>query len=99
MTKENGGKLVIINLMETPLDLKCDLRIFGKSDQVFKLLAQEMSEFNEVFVTLTDSKIPSFKWNINIWVGNTCTKKSNGKYQWTLYVTGEYGFQSNFLKK
>jgi len=73
--------------METPLDDQCDLRIFGKSDQVFSLLAKHMN-----------LQIPSFRWTINIWVGNTCERKGK-KYAWTLHVTGDCGFQSNFLLK
>ena len=58
-TLENGGKLVIINLMETPLNSKSHLRIFGKSDQIFQLLMKELK-----------LSIPTFSWKSNIWVAN-----------------------------
>lgn len=35
-TKKSGGKLVIINLQKTPYDDICDLRIFAKTDDVWK---------------------------------------------------------------
>jgi len=93
MTKKQKGMLVIINLMDTPLDDLCDLRIYGKSDDVFQLLAKEL-----------DMKISEFEWKMNVWVGNTCKymgKKKGNKdfYEWSLHVTGDCGFQSNFLQK
>eukprot|EP01090_Pellita_catalonica_P022334 TRINITY_DN8640_c0_g2_i1.p1 TRINITY_DN8640_c0_g2~~TRINITY_DN8640_c0_g2_i1.p1 ORF type:complete len:349 (+),score=58.49 TRINITY_DN8640_c0_g2_i1:33-1049(+) len=38
----NGGKFAIINLQETPLDSKCDLKVWAKSDDFLKLLADKM---------------------------------------------------------
>lgn len=35
-TKAKGGKLVVVNLQPTPLDERCDLRIFAKTDAVMK---------------------------------------------------------------
>jgi len=42
-TKNNGGKLVIVNLQDTPLDRKCDLRIYAKTDKLCSLLADLLS--------------------------------------------------------
>jgi hypothetical protein len=61
MTVKNGGKLVIINLMETKLDDKAALTIFAKSDEVFTRLFK-----------ILNLKIPQFKWNTNVWLGNKC---------------------------
>ena len=42
LTKKNGGQLVIINLQKTPLDKICDIRIFGKVDEVMKIVCREL---------------------------------------------------------
>lgn len=48
-TKENGGKLVIVNLQETPLTEMADLHIYGKTDEVMakvmERLGLEIPEF------------------------------------------------------
>jgi len=41
-THEKGGKLVICNLQKTPLDSICKLRIFAKSDDLMKLVIEEL---------------------------------------------------------
>jgi len=42
LAHKNGGKVVIINLQETPDDDKCDLRIFSKTDEVFEGLLERL---------------------------------------------------------
>jgi hypothetical protein len=83
------GKLAIVNLMDTPLDSKCSVRIYGKSDDVFRMLMKHLK--------LT---IPSFKWYLNIWIGNSYTQsKKPHESTWTLHVAGDCGFQSHFFHK
>ncbi len=41
-TKKNGGQLVIVNLQKTPLDKFCDVRIFGKVDDVMRIVKREL---------------------------------------------------------
>jgi len=41
-TKKNDGKVVIVNLQETIHDGLADLRIFGKTDLVMQILAEEL---------------------------------------------------------
>jgi len=40
--KKAGAKLVIINLQPTPLDDKCDLRIYAKTDDVMKIVMKQL---------------------------------------------------------
>jgi len=42
LTKQNGGKVCLVNLQNTIYDEKVDLRIFSKTDLVFKLLMNEL---------------------------------------------------------
>ena len=43
LTKKNGGQLVIVNLQKTPLDKICDVRIFGKVDEVMEIVCRELN--------------------------------------------------------
>jgi NAD-dependent SIR2 family protein deacetylase len=43
LTLKNNGKLVIVNLQKTPLDNKCDIRIFAKIDTVMQRLMAELN--------------------------------------------------------
>ena len=43
LTKKNRGKLVIVNLQRTPLDKFADLQIFGKVDEVMKIVNDELN--------------------------------------------------------
>ncbi|XP_075239263.1 NAD-dependent protein deacylase sirtuin-6-like [Convolutriloba macropyga] len=43
LTKKNNGKLVIINLQQTPLDKDADLRIYAKVDEVMKIVCNELN--------------------------------------------------------
>ena len=97
MTVKNGGKLVIINLMETKYDEQATLTIFAKSDDVFTKLFE-----------LLNLKIPDFKWNTNVWLGNKCEliqnksrkrKDESKDLEWTLFVAGDCGYQSYLIQK
>ena len=43
LTKKNRGKLVIVNLQRTPLDIFADLQIFGKVDEIMKIVNDELN--------------------------------------------------------
>jgi len=42
LTKEKGGKVCIVNLQTTIYDSTVDLRIFSKTDSLFKILMEEL---------------------------------------------------------
>lgn len=46
LTLKNGGKVAIINLMDTYLDSKCAVRIYAKIDDVFRIVMKELGEQN-----------------------------------------------------
>jgi len=97
-TLKNKGKLVIINLMDTPYDDDCAIRIHAKADEVFRELMRQL-----------ELPIPSYRWNLNVWIGNTIEyeeeKKSKKKrtssenYTYTLHVAGDCGYQTNLIHK
>jgi len=88
-TKKNGGKLVIMNLQKTSYDKYADLRIFGKCDEVMKLVMDELK-----------LEIPKFQFIKKIWIGNTSKKINDDKYDWELFLKGDGGAKiSSFVKK
>lgn len=42
LTLKNGGKVAIVNLMDTYLDDKCAVRIYAKIDDVFRIVMKEL---------------------------------------------------------
>lgn len=43
--RENGGKLVIVNLQSTPLDKLASIKIHAKCDEVMQMLMAELEIF------------------------------------------------------
>ncbi|EFC45314.1 silent information regulator family protein [Naegleria gruberi] len=61
MCKENGGKLVIINLQLTPKDKKADLRIFAEADKVIDTVMKKLALEIPPFILETEYSLESFE--------------------------------------
>jgi len=54
LTKQNGGKVCIVNLQTTHYDTSADLRIFAKTDILCKMLMEELG------IVVTEFDVSSF---------------------------------------
>eukprot|EP01006_Ploeotia_vitrea_P055119 TRINITY_DN67960_c7_g7_i1.p1 TRINITY_DN67960_c7_g7~~TRINITY_DN67960_c7_g7_i1.p1 ORF type:complete len:301 (+),score=15.68 TRINITY_DN67960_c7_g7_i1:236-1138(+) len=85
--KDNGAKLVIVNLQATPLDKKADLRLHTETDkvmqQVMANLGLEIPPFdNDKFF----AELQGQNYGMELTVGHEVTDKD-----WRVYVTTAYG--------